>query len=107
MIPYTGHLYCTVQNQPMAGILRVIGWNPTTNQPYLINIKTKGWQRWRQHQNAINADVGAAHEWTPNIGILIYHDTRHEADEEFDRMLGEVRDVLREADHITKEAAQR
>lgn len=100
MIPYNSHLYATIQDRPIAGVLRVVGWNAVTGLPYLINIKTKDWQRLSS-----GASV-AADEWNSEHGILIFHDTRREADAELDRMINDVHAVIAEAKQITREAAR-
>lgn len=96
MVPQYSPLYATRQHRPQSGVLRVVGWNPVTNQPYLIPLKTKA------SQQAGTQAQGSAVEWEPRYGTLVYHDTRREADAEFDRMIHEEWKVVKEAESLLR-----
>lgn len=98
MVPQYSPLYATRQHRPQSGVLRVVGWSPVTNQPYLIPLKTKASQQTRAQTR------GNAVEWEPGYGVLVYHDTRREADAELDRMTHEEWKVVKEAESLLRAA---
>lgn len=95
MIPYYSPLYATVQDQPRQGVYRVAGWG-LTGQPYLIPLKTLSWTR-------INRSC-TCEEWDTNFGHIVFHDTKAEALAEHQRMVADLKAVLRGAEKLTKAA---
>lgn len=96
MIPYYSPLYATVQDQPRMGVLRVIGWG-LTGQPYVIPIKAKEWNR-RQTSSR-------CWEWDPATGVLIFHDSRADAETTYESMLADVRKVIVDAEQLIRQEA--
>ncbi len=96
MIPNTIRMYATVQDQPNQGVYLVVGWT-SDGQPHLAPIKTLARTRARQSMVKV--------EWSPERGVVLFHETRTEADQELERSIAQVRSVVAGAESLLKSAA--